>query len=118
MTGENCSTEYSGYPGAKSRPQRTLAAMLLVSVAVLLGGCDAQVSEGHGHEHGPQSETHEQSEGGHGHDTAPATEAYYGEQAETPAAAARGPGPAVEASDTQHDSDHAHDDGAEHQHDH
>ena len=115
----NFSAESSGYLGATSRFQRTLAGIFLVSAALLLGGCDAQVSEDHGHEHGSQAEAHEQGAGGHSHDTAPATEAFYGEQAETPAAdAVAVPGPEVDASETQQDSGHSHDHGAEHQHDH
>lgn len=116
---ESSSTEYSGHPGAKSCLQRTLAGIFLVSGALLLAGCDAQVSDDHGHEHGSEAEVHEHGEGGHSHDTAPATEAYYGEQAETPAAeAVTVPGPEVDTSETQQDSGHRHDDGAEHQHDH
>lgn len=111
--------EYRGHLGTKSWLQRTLAGIYLVSAALLLGGCDAKVSEDHGHEHGPQAEAHEHGEGGHGHDTAPTTEAYYGEQADTPAAeAVTVPGPEVDTSETQQDSGHTHDDGAEHQHDH
>lgn len=116
---DNFSSEYSGFFGTKRRLQRTLAGIFLVSAALLLGGCDAKVSDDHGHEHGPQAEAHEHGEGGHSHDTAPATEAYYGEQAETSAAeAATVPGLEGEASEAQQDSGHTHDDGAEHPHDH
>ena len=116
---DDFSTEYTGHPGTNARLQRTLAAIFLASAALLLGGCDAKVSDDHGHEHGPQAEAREHGEGGHSHDTGPATEAYYGEQAQTPAAEVTTvPGAEDEGSVMQQDSAHTHEDGADHQHDH
>ena len=103
-----------GEIGTTSCLRRALSGILLLSAALLLAGCDAKVSDDHGHEHGSQAEAHE-----HGEDAAPATEAFYGEPAETQAPEAMAaPELEAEPSESQQGAGHTHSDGVEHQHEH
>lgn len=108
-----------GEIGTTSCLRRALSGILLLSAALLLAGCDAKVSDDHGHEHGSQAEAHEHGEDAHTHDAAPATEAFYGEPAETQAPEAMAaPELEAEPSESQQGAGHTHSDGVEHQHEH